>query len=191
MFIGAREGLAGFLHIISGFGKEAITIDGANGDIRCFDRNGTETIAIDGTRGDIRLSGADCAEMFEVAGASAAVEPGTVLVIADEGALRACNQPYDRRVAGVVSGAGGHHPGVLLNGHSREGVPVALSGRVFCKVDAASAPIEVGDLLTTASTPGHAMKASDATRAAGTVLGKAMGRLQSGQGLIPVLVALH
>ncbi len=44
----------------------------------------------------------------------------------------------------------------------------------------------MGDLLTTSTTPGHAMKATDDVP--GTVLGKAMRSLSSGRGLIPVVV---
>jgi len=78
-----------------------------------------------------------------------------------------------------------------LNAQLSAGVPVALLGRVFCKGDATAAPIEAGDLLTTSATPGHAMKAGDTAQIAGTVLGKAMGSLASGRGLIPVLVTLR
>ena len=46
-----------------------------------------------------------------------------------------------------------------------------LVGKVFCKVDGA---IDVGDLLTTSQTPGHAMKATDPQRAFGAVIGKAL-----------------
>jgi hypothetical protein len=70
-------------------------------------------------------------------------------------------------------------------------MPLALNGKVFCKADAVYAPIAVGDLLTTSSTRGHAMKASDATRAFGAVIGKALQPLAEGQGLIPMLVTLH
>jgi hypothetical protein len=52
-------------------------------------------------------------------------------------------------------------------------------------------PIEVGDLLTTSSCSGHAMKASDPFRAFGAVIGKALRPLASGRGKIPVLVALQ
>jgi hypothetical protein len=79
-------------------------------------------------------------------------------------------------------------------GQSEEGVPdvqVALAGRVMCKAEARSAPIEVGDLLTTSATPGHAMKAADPGRAFGTVIGKAMAPLAAGEGMIPVLVTLQ
>jgi hypothetical protein len=62
---------------------------------------------------------------------------------------------------------------------------------VWCKVDADCGPVEVGDMLTTSPTPGHAMRAVDPVRAFGAVVGKALGSLQSGRGLIPILVTLH
>jgi hypothetical protein len=58
-------------------------------------------------------------------------------------------------------------------------------------VDAAFGAIEVGDLLTTSPTPGHAMKATDQLKAFGSVIGKAMRPLESGRGLIPILIALQ
>jgi hypothetical protein len=69
--------------------------------------------------------------------------------------------------------------------------PLALSGKVWCKVDATDAPIEVGDMLTSSAVRGHAMRASDPARAFGAIIGKALERLESGRGLVPVLVALH
>jgi hypothetical protein len=68
---------------------------------------------------------------------------------------------------------------------------VALVGKVYCKVDAQYGPIEVGDLLTTSPTLGHAMKASDPLKAFGAVIGKALRPLLAGQGLIPILIALQ
>jgi hypothetical protein len=64
-------------------------------------------------------------------------------------------------------------------------------GTVFCQADASTGPIGLGDMLTTSSTEGHAMKVTDPIRAFGAVLGKALGELRSGCGLIPVLVALQ
>jgi hypothetical protein len=55
--------------------------------------------------GDIRLTNADCAEDFDVSGTDKA-EPGTVMVLGNEGALSESQQAYDKRVAGVISGAG-------------------------------------------------------------------------------------
>ena len=69
--------------------------------------------------------------------------------------------------------------------------PIALAGRVCCQVDAGYGAICVGDLLTTSATPGHAMKVDDPASAFGAVIGKALGSLASGTGLIPVLVTLQ
>lgn len=142
--------------------------------------------------GDVQLTGGDCAEQFDIADADQ-IEPGTVVVIEENGALRACTKAYDRRVAGVISGAGDYRPAIVLDKrettHPR--TLVALVGKVHCKVDASSDPIEVGDLLTASSTPGHAMKASDPARAFGAVIGKALRPLHSGTDLIPILVALQ
>jgi hypothetical protein len=70
-------------------------------------------------------------------------------------------------------------------------MPVALLGKVYCRVDAECGAIEIGDLLATSPTPGHAMKASDPARAFGAVLGKALRAVESGRAFIPILVALQ
>ena len=92
------------------------------------------------------------------------------------------SQPYDRRVAGVVSGGGECKPALILDRRpsSRQRSPVALVGKVCCKVDARPSPVNVGDLLTTSKTPGHAMKATDQGRAFGAVIGKALQPLARG-----------
>ena len=123
-------------------------------------------------------------------------EPGTVMVIdpEHEGRLKASARAYDRCVAGVVSGAGGVTPGVLLEQAGTRAAgrhPVALTGRVHVRADATAAPIAPGDLLTTSDTPGHAMKATDAARAQGAILGKAMTALPEGRGLVLMLVTLQ
>lgn len=143
--------------------------------------------------GDIVLTNAaDCAEEFDVTDA-AEIEPGTVMVLDQHGAVRSSWQAYDKKVAGVISGAGGYKPGVILDKRdASEGrMPVALVGKVYCKVDAQYAPVEVGDLLTTSPTRGHAMKAEDPSKAFGTVIGKALRPLPAGQAMIPVLIALQ
>ncbi len=142
--------------------------------------------------GDLILANADCAEDFDIADGELC-EPGTVMVLTEDGALRASGGGYDPLVAGVISGAGDYRPGLIMDrpepaAHRR---PLALVGKVFCKVDADRHPVIVGDLLTTADRPGHAMKAVDRQRAFGAVLGKALRPLRSGQGLVPVLVALQ
>jgi hypothetical protein len=142
--------------------------------------------------GDIRLTTSDCAEDFDIANADL-VEPGTVMVLSDDGALRPSQSAYDKRVAGVVSGAGDYKPGIVLDkqGSQPNRKPVALLGKVYCKVDATFAPVEIGDLLTSSGIPGHAMKVTDPMKAFGAVIGKALGRLSDGRGVIPILVALQ
>jgi hypothetical protein len=125
------------------------------------------------------------------------VEPGMVVAIDPQrpGKLRIATAAYDSTVAGIISGAGGvgtgmvmAHEGTLADGQH----PVALTGRVYCMVDASYGAIKPGDLLTTSDTPGHAMKVLDRERAAGAIIGKAMTFLAAGEkGLVLVLVSLQ
>lgn len=140
--------------------------------------------------------GSDVAEPFELVDTVPAVpEPGTVMVLdpGTPGGVRPSAAAYDRRVAGIVSGAGGVRAGLTLRQESAlDGeVLVAIAGRVYCRVDASISPVEVGDLLTTSDVPGCAMKATDRDRAHGAIIGKAMSRLGSGSGLVLVLVNLQ
>jgi hypothetical protein len=142
--------------------------------------------------GDILLTNADCAEEFWLA--DCAAEPGTVMVLDDAARLRVATNEYDPRVAGIISGAGTYRPALTLDHQTYEAeqrCAIALMGKTFCKVDAGRAPINVGDLLTSSATPGHAMKARDPFRAFGAVIGKALQAVPSGRSLIPVLVALR
>ena len=138
--------------------------------------------------------GADIVEGFDSV-CGTAFEPGTVLVIdaANPGMLTCAESAYDKKVAGVVSGAGGVQPGIKLgqDGVMDGDIPVAMTGRVYVKATASNGAIEPGDLLTTADLAGHAMKATDGDRLDGTVIGKAMGSLDSGEGLVLVLVNLQ
>ncbi|MGI5350582.1 hypothetical protein ACQEU8_20755 [Streptomyces sp. CA-250714] len=148
--------------------------------------------------GDLILTGGDVAEQFDVARSPDTVDdvaPGTVVVLDDEGALAPCTQGYDSCVAGVVSGAGDRVPALVLDRHGdvREGAQrreIAVVGKVWCRSEACDRPIRVGDLLTTSSTPGHAMAAVDRDAAFGAVLGKALTPLDSGTGLVLALVGL-
>ena len=139
------------------------------------------------------LGGADFAEPFEVQ--EGKVEEGSVVVIDAQtpGRLRLSREAYDKRVAGVVSGANGVRPGITLKqeGVLEHGEMVALTGRVYVKATAVNGAIEPGDMVTTSDTPGHAMKATDAQRRQGAVLGKAMSGLKGGRGMVLVLVTLQ
>jgi len=142
--------------------------------------------------GDIRLTNQDCAEDFDIVTVKG-TEPGTVMVLNETGALEPSSNAYDKKVAGVISGAGDFRPGIILGKQETDSprMPIALLGKVYCKVDARYSSIEVGDLLTTSPTVGHAMKADDSVRAFGAVIGKALKSLVAGQGLIPILIALQ
>lgn len=187
LFLG-REGLGGEILALGPDGHAAFQLDPVNKVVAVG--SGDNRVLIDGGIGDIKLFGADCAEEFELA-TDCPREPGTVLVIDESGSLEPCARFHDHRVAGVISGAGPLRPGIVLGRRDGENrVPVALSGRVYCKVDASRRPVRCGDLLTTSATVGVAEKA-DESGAPGAVLGKALADLSEGAGLIPVLVALQ
>jgi hypothetical protein len=137
--------------------------------------------------------GADLAEPFPIK--EETLEKGSVVVIDDEhpGRLKRSTHAYDTHVAGVISGANGIHPGISLKQEHvlDSGENVALTGRVYVRADASGGGIKPGDLLTTSSTAGQAMKVTDFTRAQGAILGKAMSALPTGQGMVLVLVTLQ
>lgn len=116
-----------------------------------------------------------------------------VLDPARPGKVTASSAAYDRRVVGVVSGAGGVDAGLRMGqaGALSGDTPVALTGRVYVRCTAANGPVEPGDLLTTAELAGHAMKATDPGRSFGAVIGKALSSLDEGTGLVLVLVNLQ
>jgi len=155
------------------------------GQVFCADELSCKSLLIRG--------GADFAEPFALS--IAEVPAGAVMVIDPQhaGRLTLSTEAYDSKVAGIVSGAGGVQPGVVLTqtGVLEDGRNVALSGRVYALVDADLGPVEPGDLLTTSTTPGHAMKAGDPQRRSGAILGKAMTPLTAGRGLVLVLVSLQ
>lgn len=143
--------------------------------------------------------GSDLAEPFDVASTSPEIAPQPGMVVAIDPShpakLRLADQPYDARVAGVISGANGLSPGLVMRGSGKPEADgehsVALSGRVWCWVDASLGAVHPGDLLTTSGIPGVAMAASDRARRPGAILGKAMTALERGRGLVLVLVSLQ
>lgn len=149
--------------------------------------NGTVSVDV------LEIAGADLAEKFPV---SEEVKPGMVVAIDPKhpGKLCLARGTYNRCVAGVVSGANGLAAGAILGhlpGHD-DAPAIALTGRVWVHCDASSQAIKPGDLLTTAQTPGHAMKVIDYTRGQGAIIGKAMTILDQGEtGMVLVLVNLQ
>ncbi|GJM45231.1 MAG: hypothetical protein DHS20C21_20730 [Gemmatimonadota bacterium] len=179
-----------------------------------FRVNGDGNVTADGT-----YSGpADFAEMVHVTSGAFSVEAGDVMVIDpnSERGFAKSDQARSSLVAGVYSTRpgflGSEHdwdqvaiqrglvprpaPGeeaLALSpieiGHQLDEVPLAVVGIVPCKVSAENGPIRAGDLLVTSSLAGHAMR--DETAQAGTIVGKALGALSSGTGVIKILVTLQ
>lgn len=139
--------------------------------------------------------GADYAESVGVTGDRTKYEPGDLLVIDPDnpGRFLKSDQAYSTMVAGIYS----TKPGFVGRKQpasdpvSANEVPMAMVGRVPAKVSAENGPVRVGDLLVTSSTMGYAMKGTDRSQMLGAVIGKALGSLDSGTGVIEVLVTLQ
>ena len=179
------NGGGGYLRLYKGDGSVGLTLQA---DVSGESKVTTQVLQITG--------GSDLSEQFEIKAANEPPQPGMTVCIdpKNPGQLITSSRAYDRTVAGVMSGAGGVKPGMLMGqaGTAADGThPVALSGRVYCQADASNGPIQPGDLLTTSATPGRAMKVTDYARAQGAVIGKAMTTLDQGEGLVLVLVSLQ
>lgn len=182
-------------------------VAGQGGQINLYRADGTATISIDADfNGDGRIvtqelqitGGSDLSEQFDVRTQDgSAVEAGMLVCIdpKNPGALAVSGKAYDKTVAGVISGAGGVRPGLYMGqkGTAADGRhAIALTGRVYCYVDATNAAVEPGDLLTSSDVAGYAMKAVDHERSQGAVIGKAMTPMARGEkGLVLVLVNLQ
>jgi len=206
IFMDAQEGTAGggVLYLYNNAGTNTIEIDAEETDsasaIRLKDSGGVTRITLDPeVTGGGRVitpvleitGGSDLSEQFDIHGDA---KPGMVVSIdpASEGKLVIAHQSYDKKVAGIISGANGVLPGMLMGQHGSAANgdhPVALSGRVYCFADESHGTITAGDLLTSSDKPGHCMKVTDHTRAQGAILGKAMGKVKNG--MVLVLVSLQ
>jgi hypothetical protein len=141
------------------------------------------------------LCGGDYAESVDVAGERKNYEPGDLLVIGPDGSsdVVKSSEPYSTLVVGVYS----TKPGVVGRRQitdaktSKTEVPMAMIGIVPTKVSAENGPIKRGDLLVASSTFGYAMRGTDRSKMLGAVIGKALGNLNSGLGVIEVAITLQ
>ena len=204
----AHDSFASCFEMYNNDGNQTVLFYGSAGTTdtgsRLFMQDGDSVtqITLNGSTGLITADslnltgGADLSESFDVGGDESIRKPGMVMCIdpANPGSLIPSTRAYDRTVAGVISGANGVNPGMIMgqdDSIADGDYPVALTGRVWVYCDASTGAITPGDLLTTAAMPGHAMKVSEHARATGATIGKAMTSLESGQGLVLVLISLH
>jgi hypothetical protein len=175
----------GLLQLTKGDGTTSITLDA---DVSGEGRITTQVLQITG--------GSDLSEQFDITAIHNELKAGMIVSIDPEapGQLVTSSRAYDKTVAGIVSGAGGVKTGMLMGqrGTPADGKhPVALTGRVYCWVDADQGAIRPGDLITTSDLPGYGMKVQDHQKAQGATIGKAMTKLENGKGLVLVLVSLQ
>ena len=110
---------------------------------------------------------ADLAENYT---ADAEYAPGTVVVFGGAEEITVTSESHDTRVAGIVS----TNPAYLMNA-TQGNVPVALTGRVPCKV---IGPVSKGTVLTTSHLPGVAMVLDPAKFVPGCVIGKSLETIE-------------
>jgi len=190
---GTSYGSGGYFHHTDG--GLALVADSAaanNSDIVRFRNNYNTKFKVQGD-GDVYIdgsyydTGADFAEMLP---AQDGLEHGDVLIVGADGQLTRSTAPYQTAVVGVYSTRPGFVGGAGPDDKLAGKVPLAVLGVVPAKVSAENGPIHPGDLLVTSATPGHAMRAGD-DPPQGTVLGKALGELEEGTGVVEILVTLQ
>ena len=205
--IGASVDGAGFLELNNRSGAKTVTLQANTGrsnmgygSIDLVDSAGDNAISISAQRnGGVRVRGKvlkDYAEVFELE-LRTVTKPGTVMVVADHDAIaRPSHAAFDHRVIGVISGAGGLEPGMVI-GKRADGtsdLPIALSGVVYVRVICEGGDINPGDFLVSSSSIGVAMRATDTIRASGATIGKALDKFSStdkSEGLVRMIVALR
>ena len=178
---GAKLEVNGGIKLTSGSGGSITFADGT-----------VQTTASTGIGG---TCGGDYAESVDVSGERTNYEPGDVLVIdpSSPGRFLKSNEVYSTMVAGIYS----TKPGLVGRRQttdprtSTSEIPMAMVGIVPTKVSAENGPIKTGDLLVASSTVGRAMKGTERSLLIGAVIGKALGSLDSGTGVIEVLVTLQ
>ncbi len=170
-----------------------------DGSIKLSSGSGASMTYADGTAQSTAwtgtLTGGDYAESVDITGNRDDYEPGDVLVVDPDhdGRFLKAQEPYSLAVTGVYS----TKPGVvgrrqkIAKELSKTEVPMAMVGIVPIKVSTENGPIRRGDPLVTSSTAGYAMKGTNRNLLAGAVIGKSLGSLDSGTGVIEAVISLQ
>lgn len=184
----STNGIAGYFQNSAATGT-VLVAQNATGNVWRVDNAGNEYV-----NGTVHAGGADFAELVETDRAASSYGPGDVFVIDPDRDRRIVlsSEPYSTRVVGVFA----TKPGILasrdaMRAQSGSEIPLAMLGIVPVKASAENGAIHRGDLLVTASTPGHVMKATDRSLFPGAIVGKAMQPLESGTGVIEIAVTLQ
>ena len=140
--------------------------------------------------------GSDLAELFDINTGSIDAESGMIVSLdpEDPGKLKISREAYDQKIIGVISGANGIKPGILMGQDQTIATGndlVTLSGRTYIKANQKGGTIKVGDFITSSDIPGEAMKARNKRKAKGAIIGKAMTPLNDESGYVLVLVSLQ
>lgn len=141
--------------------------------------------------------GSDMAELFDINEKTEYVKPGYLVSLdpSDPGKLTLSRKPYDPLIAGVISGANGIKPGILMGQDETIATGdhlVTIAGRTYIMANTSNGDIHIGDLLTSSDEPGQAMKATKKKKSYGTIIGKAMTPLtESKEGFVLVLIHLQ
>lgn len=181
-------------------GRLAILEDGRVG-IGIGNMNPDARLQVAGTghfTGNVTVDGIIYAKYQDVAEwvpSDGTLPAGTVVVLnrLKTNAVAPSAKAYDTAVAGVVS----DQPGVLLGVAGDNKAKIATTGRVKVRVDARTHAVNIGDLLVTSDRAGMAMKSEPLDLGGvkihrpGTLIGKALEPLASGEGEILVLLSLQ
>lgn len=111
---------------------------------------------------------ADLAEQYT---SDAEYAPGTVVIFGGTNEITISTTSHNTAVAGVIS----TNPAHLMNSEL-DGLPVALQGRVPCKV---LGPIQKGDLVVTSDLQGIGQRLNNLQYLPGCVIGKSLENIES------------
>jgi hypothetical protein len=116
---------------------------------------------------------AQYADLAEIYTSDQQYPGGTVVVFGGEQEVTQSHSSHDTRIAGVVS----TNPAYLMN-HNETGVPVALQGRVPCRV---LGPVSKGDRVVSSHIAGVAQALDPAQYQPGCIIGKALQAINSAE----------
>jgi hypothetical protein len=114
---------------------------------------------------------AQYADLAEIYTSDQQYPAGTVLVFGGESEVMQSHSSHDTRIAGVVS----TNPAYLMNG-AESGIPVALQGRVPCRV---LGPVSKGDRVVSSHIAGVAQALDPQQYQPGCIIGKALQAVDS------------